>query len=405
MRILLNDELNLDKFIDDEYKSDMSIVLRYRNALTSGDPEKDLVYKDFLKKTSIREGARIFSLMTYRGVDIHILDESSFMHTGTLKSIDGCITISKCRLKGYERVVFESGGNTGTALTDYGQRAGLETFFFIPEENVPLLHSRTFRPDKAHLISVAEPDLVKTAAGLFEGLKGIRHIPQTAWRYEASTFRGLFILEHMMRLVKFDWMTQTISAAFGPIGIYGVLNHCPKKMSTIPRFLGIQQEANCPMYNSWKSEHKEMRTTPVESRSGKKLLSKVMYDVAPYTYGTYENLKGLLKTSGGDLINVSHSEFFEFLEHEFDGKSILDLLRENGVHIFETGGEVLEKTGLIALAGTFKGIRNNEITRGSKVLCCLSSGTYQVDGKAQPEYRVSNVEYLLQDCHGMIYGE
>ena len=405
MRLLLGDESNLDQFIDDEYKSDVSIVLRYRNALTFGPPEEDSVYKEFLKKTSIREGARIFPLLTYRGVDIHILDESSLMHTGTLKSIDGCVTISKCKLKGHERVVFESGGNTGTALTEYGQRAGLETFFFIPEENVPLLDSGTFEPDKAHLISVVEPGLVKKAAGLFKGLNGIRHIPQTTWRYEASTFRGIFILEHMMRNVKFDWLTQTISAAFGPIGIFGVLNNCRKKMGGIPRFLGIQQEANCPMYNAWKSKNEDIQTSPVEKRSGEKLLSKVMYDVAPYTYGTYEDLKSVLTTCQGDLTKVGHSEFLEFLGYNFDGKGILDLLRENGVKIFETGGEVLEKTGLIALAGTFEGIRNNKIARGSKVLCCLSSGTYEVDGKARPEYRMSRVEHLVQDCRRMIYGE
>jgi hypothetical protein len=95
MRLLLEDELNICQFIDHEYRSDVSIVLRYRNALTFGAPEEDSKYKDILKVTSIREGARIFFLLTYRGVDIHILDESSLMHTGTLKSIDGCITISK----------------------------------------------------------------------------------------------------------------------------------------------------------------------------------------------------------------------------------------------------------------------------------------------------------------------
>lgn len=405
MRLLLEDELNIGQFIDHEYRSDVSIVLRYRNALTFGAPEEDSKYKDILKVTSIREGARIFFLLTYRGVDIHILDESSLMHTGTLKSIDGCITISKCKLKGYERVVFESGGNTGTALTEYGQRAGLETFFFIPEENVSLLHSKVFEPDKAHLIAVEEPGLVKKAAGLLEGLNGIRHIPQTAWRYEASMFRGLFLLEHMMRHGKFDWLAQTISAAFGPIGIYGVLSNCRKKIGGIPRFWGIQQEANCPMYNFWKSKNKEIETSPVGRRSGERLLSKVMYDVAPYTYGTYQDLKGVLTTSRGDLAKVGHSEFLEFLEQDFDGKSILDLLRENGVKMFETGGDVVEKTGLIALAGTFQGIANNKIAAGSKVLCCLSSGTYEADGKAQPEYRASSLEHLVQDCHRMIYGE
>jgi len=405
MRLLLDHELNLDQFIDDEYRSDVSIVLRYRNAFTFNTPDEDSEYKDILQKTSIREGARIFPLLTYRGVDIHILDESSLMHTGTLKSIDGCITLSQCKLNGYERVVFESGGNTGTALTEYGQRAGLETFFFMPEENLPLLNSRAFEPDKAHLITVVKPGLVKKAAQLFEGLNGIRHIPQKAWRYQASMFRGLFLLEYMMRHGKFDWLAQTISAAFGPIGIYGVLRCCRKRMGGIPRFLGIQQEANSPMYNSWKSKNREIEPSKVESRSGEKLLSKVMYDIAPYTYGTYEDLKGVLKTSRGDLATVGRAEFLEFLDYDFGGKSILGLLREKGVEMFETEGEVVEKTGLIALAGTFQGIRNNRIVGGSRVLCCLGSGTYEADGKAQPEYRAISLEHLVEDCRRMIYGE
>jgi len=405
MKFLVEDELSFDHCIDDKHNSDSSVVLRYMNALSFGPPEEDSKYKEILKETSIREGVRIFHLLTYRGVEIHILDESSSMHTGTLKSIDGCITISKCKLNGYERVVFESGGNTGTALTEYGQKAELETFFFIPEKNVSLLHGKVFEPDKAHLISVVDPGQVKAAAGLFEGLNGIRHIPQKAWRYEASTFRGFFVLELMMRHVKFDWLTQTISAAFGPIGIYRVLRQCCKKMGDIPRFLGFQQESNCPMYTSWKSKNKLAPTSSAGRRTDEEPLSKVMYDAAPYTYGTYDDLEGILTASRGDLARVGYSDFHGLLEHDFDGKSILDLLRENGVKIFEADGDVVEKTGLIALAGTLRAIIEGGISRGSRVLCCLGSGTYEVDGKAKPEYRMSQLESLLQDCHGMIYAE
>ena len=171
-------------------------MCRYRNAFTFGAPAENAEYKQILQKTSLREGARIFPLVTYHGVDIHIMDESSLMHTGTLKSIDGCISAAKCRLKGYKRIVFESGGNTGTALTEYGQRAGLETYCVVPEENLSLLDSRTFNSGKAHLISVAETGLVKRSASLLGGLNGIRHIPEVGWRYEASRFRGCFVLEH-----------------------------------------------------------------------------------------------------------------------------------------------------------------------------------------------------------------
>jgi hypothetical protein len=77
---------------------------------------------------------------------------------------------------------------------------------------------------------------------------------------------------------------------------------------------------------------------------------------------------------------------------------------ENGVRIGTRNGEVVEKTGLIALAGTVKGIANGTIARGSKVLCCLTSGTRAGDGKARPDYVVSSLERVAQDCHGMIHG-
>ena len=259
-----------------------------------------------------------------------MLDESSLMQTGTLKSIDGCLTAAKCRLKGYERVVFESGGNTGTALTAYGQKAGLETFCFVPEASVPLLDSRVFERETAHLIAVADAGLVKESARLFRGVNRIQHIPDVAWRYEASRFRGCFILEHSMRHGGFDWLVQTISAAFGPIGIYSVLNGFESNLDRIPRFLGIQQEANCPMYTAWTSDTRELGPAGAEPKRGGDLLTRVMYDVAPHTYGTYADLKGVLEATRGDLRTINHQEFFGLFEQRFDGKGILELLEENG---------------------------------------------------------------------------
>jgi len=404
MSVLEKDKQNLDECIDPAYSPQVSIVCRYRNAFTFGASEEDARFKELLLETSLREGARVFPLLTYRGVDIHILDESSLMHTGTLKSIDGCITLAQCKQRGYERVVFESGGNTGTALTEYGQKAGLETFLFVPEENLSMLDSKLFEPDRAHLISVAEPGWVKEAARALVGLNGIRHIPEVDWRYQASTFRGFFILEYMLTHGGFDWLTQTVSAAFGPIGIYRVLHDFFTGTAGIPRFLGFQQEANCPMYKAWKSRDKALEVSPPEPSIGDKLLTKVMYDVAPYTYGTYDDLKGVLTSTRGDLSTVNHSEFFDLFKHDFGGKGVLDLLDENGVRIRERDGEVIEKTGLIALAGTLKEIDNKKIAGGSKVLCCLTSGTRAGDGRARPEYRVSSLENVVRDCHRMIYG-
>ena len=387
-------KISFHKCIDTTHEPETSIVLRYRNACNLNLPdEEQSKYNEFLQRTSIREGARIFPLLTYKGVDIHILDETSLMHTKTVKSIDGCVTIARCQLRGYENVVFESGGNTGTALSQYGQRAGLETFLFLPEASLPLLNSKVFSSDKAHLISVEDSGSVKKAAQAFESLNGFVHIPQAGWRHEASRFRGFFILEYLLGHEKFDWFTQTMSAAFGPIGIYSVLRDFYGEIGEMPRYLGIQQEANCPIYRAWKSNRTMIESTQIGSTEH--LLTRVMYDAQPQTYGTYTDLRNLLVSTHGDLTTINHSEFSDFLQSDFDGKNILQVLKDNGIEITVTGGEVVEKTGLIGLAGTFKEIDTGKITKGSKILCSLTSGVSDADGRVKPEYGITSSDSLL----------
>jgi hypothetical protein len=381
--------------IDRKYPAETSIVLRYRNAFAFGTEEEDARFKDLLKSTSIREGSRIFSLLTYKGVEIFALDETSLMHTNTLKSIDGCVTTARCKLAGYERVVLETGGNTGAALTAYGTRSGLETFCFIPRENLPLLNSKFFASPKAHLISVEDPGLVKKTTQTFEKLYGLKHIPETCWRIEASRFRGLRILEYMLEVsTKFDWITQTISAAFGPIGIYWSFWNLGKNMRKVPRFLGIQQEVNCPMYRAWKAKRPNLR--PLKIYSTSMLLTPVMYDVKPHTYGTYRDLLGVLEQTKGGLCTINRTEFASFLDRDFDGMGIRELLKEQGVEI----GELKEKTGLIGLAGTLKEIDAGTIRKGSRVLWCLTSGVSHADGRAKAEFNIPSLQSALTD-----YGE
>jgi len=392
MRILPNDKQGFLRLLDDAYSPESSIVLRYRNLIGFEENlTREARYKEWLTQVSIREGARIFPLLKYEGVEICIFDTASLMHTNTLKAIDGCISISKCKLKNYNRVAFESGGNTGSALTEYATRAGVETFLFMPEDNISLLCGSAFDNPKAHLIAVKDPGLVKEVCGEFVRLTKCTHIPQVEWRYEASMFRGLFLAEHMMKDGRFDWITQTISAAFGPIGIYRSLQRFYRKL---PRFLGIQQEANCPMYKAWKRKGKMDNECALSST--KQLLTKVMYDANPHTYGTYKDLEDVLRSVRGDLTTINYAEFMDFLKNDFSGKDILGLLKEKGITITQDRGQVVEKTGLMALAGTLKEIDKGIIARKSKVLCCLTSGPTQADGKAKPEFTVSKLSGIKE---------
>jgi hypothetical protein len=385
----------IHKLIDARYPAEKSVVLRYKNAFTFGTPEEDRCFKDLLTQTSIQEGARVFSLLKYKGVEIYLLDESSLMYTKTLKSIDGCVTIAKCKMAGLEKVVLETGGNTGSALTAYGTRVGLETFCFIPHENLSLLDSRHFASPKAHLISVEDPGMVKQATHTFETLFSLKHIPETHWRYEASRFRGMFILEYMLGHMKFDWIAQTISAAFGPIGIYWAFKNRGKDLGKPPRFLGVQQEANCPVYRAWKAKRDNLRPLKIDSTA--KLLTRVMYDVKPHTYGTYRDLLGVLHETKGLITTINGGEFANLLKTDFDGTNIRGLLKNHGIDI---GEEVVEKTGLIALAGTVKMIDKGEIPKGKRLLCCLTSGVHTADHMAKPEYTIRSFQGMMRE-----YGE
>ena len=394
MKLLAESKSVLERSVDNAYGPESSIVCRYRDAVQLyDDDERDLAFKRFLLKNSIREGARIVRLLSYKGVDLHILDETSGMETGTLKAIDGCLTTSLCCLEGVARIAFESGGNTGSALTRYGQKAGLETFFFCPLDNIDLLDSRMFESNTAHLIAVENRGTVKELTALFAVTSGIRHVPEKSWRYAAAMFRGLFILEQMLRIGKFDWISQTVSAGFGPICIYYVLNAFRAEVPTLPRFLGVQQEANCPMYEAWKPHTSGPKSNAGQKRNG--LLTKVMYDDSPQTYKSYPDLHELLLSTQGDLLTVNREEFNSYLQPSAQYGPVLDLLLSQGIPITLRTGEILEKTGMIAVVGTLKAIDAGTIPAGSSVLCCLTSGASPADGGAQPELIVHSAQDAL----------
>jgi hypothetical protein len=395
MRLLVENSAAFKKYIDPDYGPESSIVRRYRNAVElDEDAGHDAALKQYLLESSISEGARIIHLMTYKDVAIHIMDETSGMATGSLKSIDGCMTTALCRKEGLQRVAFESGGNTGSALTKYGQKAGLETFFFCPLDNLDLLDSRLFLEQRAHLIGVEDRRQVKEFTRLFAKTTGIRHIPDKSWRNASAMFRGLFILEHLLMVREYDWLSQSVSAAFGPIGIYYVLQTFKAELRALPRFLGIQQEANCPMFEAWKPDVLARRKNDDKTRG--KLLTRVMYDETPQTYKTFEELQQLLLQMQGDLLTVNKEEFDSRLRPSGQYGQILELLRSQGIAISLRSDDIIEKTGMIALVGTLKGIDAGIIQAGSSVLCCLTSGMSEANGQARPETVLRSTQDVLR---------
>ena len=117
-------------------------------------------------------------LLRYREVAVDVLDSTSRMETHTHKSVDGCVTTARCLLGGYSRIVFESGGNTGAALTLYASRAGSRRSCFCPRRTCRCLDAGTLRAPGAHLMAVDDAADVKPAAAAFAEREGMPRVPE-----------------------------------------------------------------------------------------------------------------------------------------------------------------------------------------------------------------------------------
>lgn len=376
--------------IDEGIDATQSVVLRYRHAVRfAEDPRLDRHFKELLDRTTLSEGLRIVPLLTCRGVRIDVLDQSSLMETRTLKSIDGCLAAAWSLVEPFDRCVFESGGNTGSALTRYAATAGLETYCIVPHENLGLLDSTLFAPPEAHLIAVTDPSEVKRSAHRLAELLKVPRIPRSGWRQQASSLIGCFVLERLLTGGGYDVIVQTISAAFAPVGIYRVLSD---QLATLPMFIGIQQAANCPMVHAWRGDSENAQEAPVASTA--RLLNRVMYDHRPHTYGTLDQLRGILETTAGHLDTVDHAEFSRYLQQRLDGAELLDHLAAQGIEVGRRGEEILEKAGVMAVIGTLKQIEAGHIAAPARVLVCFTGGTACPDGRVAPDWVIGTADEL-----------
>lgn len=357
------------KYIDEIFPREESIVLRYHPAISSHS-----LFLSGLKETSLNEGVRFFKLLTYKGVDIFLLDETTLMQTGTYKSIDGCIYIALSRRRDLQRIAFSSGANTGMALTLYAQRFGMETFFFHPKSTLFKINTAWFKNPLAHLIAVDRVEKeVKQAARIFSELLSIPNGLETNWRFLGSKCRALAICEEMLKNnIKFAYLAQTVCAGFGPIGIYKMFSQLAAenilKREDIPRFLGVQQKAISPMVIAWKEKRDYLSNTNGGSKEPP--IEPALYNTFPSE--TYPEMYKLLTEFGGELISISQDDYRRYSD------LFISYLAKAGLELTEImldgKKELLEKAGVIAGVGVLKSIESGLIKKKTNVLCCFTGG-------------------------------
>jgi threonine synthase len=372
-----------DAGVDRGVPAEESIIRRYR-ALLAPELARSVpgLGPEHLASASLREGARVLAPLEHEGVSIALLDETSLMASGTFKSLDACVSAAACLARGERELVFESGGNTGAALSLYAARAGLRTLLVVPAANLPGLPGRAFRAPENRIVAVTGEGRAKAAAERARALLGAAGAPRLEWRYAAGMARGCRVLEHLASGGRADWVSQTVSAAFGPVGLYRALRRWGS--GAPPRFLAVQQEENAPF-------HRRLKGLPSAPRAARELLVPAMYDRDPFSHGSFEEFSRLM-AEGGESLTVSRSEFAAFAGP--DGPGVEAALAARGLRLAGGAAGAADKAGLVGLAGVFKAIAAGLIRPGETVLHAMTSGALDKGAPPLPDLVVAGPEEL-----------
>ncbi len=387
----------MDRYVDPAFAPGESLILRYHRGIGC-----DELSGDDYRRASLGEGARILEFLEYQGVRIFLDDESTLMASGTFKSLEACFAMALCRKRGYRAVVFSSGANLGAALSLYGRAAGVETFFFHPDTTSWKLDDALFESSRAHLISVDKPEKeVKKAALLFAEMSGVPHIPAMEWRFVATGLRALFVFESIReRRLRFDWISQSICAGYGPIGFYDrvgrLLSEGAIGRELVPKFLGIQQESCSPMARAWRKGHRQLEAEDIVGASGE-LLDPALYNTNPA--GSYPLLQRHLLEYGGELRPLSREGYERHLP------LVRRELANSGIRLktrqMDGREEIMEKAGIMALAGTLAAIDEGTIRKGETVLSFFTGGAGDFSGReGVPECLIKQEDDLTVAVEG-----
>jgi hypothetical protein len=217
-------------------------------------------------------------------------------------------------------------------------------------------------------------------------MSGIPHIPAMEWRFVATGLRALFVCESMReRGLRFDWVGQTICAGYGPIGFYDRVGELVREGAlsgeSVPKFLGIQQESRSPMARAWRGRHPRIEAEDVACASDD-LLDQALYNTNPES--SYPLLYRHLERYGGELRALRREEYerhLPLLRRELAG---------HGIHVktrpIDGREEIMEKAGIMALAGILTAIDEGAIREGETVLSFFTGGAGEFSGReAVPE--------------------
>lgn len=257
--------------------------------------------------------------------------------TGSFKDRGATVLVSKLKELGVKKVVEDSSGNAGCAVSAYCARAVIECEIFVPEKASPskLSQIRAYGA-KINIVSGTREDVKESAMRSAENSYYASHVWNPFFFQGTKTFS--YEIWEQLGLKEPDTIVLPVGNGTLLIGAYIGFKELFDSGLTmkIPRFVAVQAENCSPIYKIFKENLYEL--PEIETKS------TIAEGISVAKPARWQNIVGILKETEGDAIVVKEEEILE---------SAFELARK-GIYV--------EPTSATAIAGFKKyKMQNSEI--------------------------------------------
>ncbi len=289
--------------------------------------------------------------------------------TGTFKSREGSVIISRNEELGHNGLVYHSTGNTGAAYTAYAIEAGIQSFCFIPKHSFYKINPDLITSNN-HFIAVDGPfPTISAIAKNFAKKNNLTFVTTFHEKIEPYT---TLAYEQFEQLPDATMYVQTVSSGYGAIGFFKghqrLVENNLEKRSDIPKIVCVQSQDNnyfVETYNLGKSAKPERKSSaaPFEPT----LQSSNPAKNYPFIEEILNATQGLVTDAGPKEVEEIKDVFEDSLE-EFKIK----LSHE------------LEKAPYIGFAGLVKLAKEKKISKKDKIFFIITGRAFEKFEKPAP---------------------
>ena len=279
-------------FSIDRVSKDDSTLWRYRGALPITD-EKSII--------SLGEG--ITPLVSFdNAAHDHRLKLDFVCPTGSYKDRGAAVLLSKVKELGVQEVVEDSSGNAGAAIAAYSAKAGIDCTIYCP--------SSTSKGKLAQIsmygakLKLIEGNRAATTQAVLEAAETTYYASHN-WNpfflegtktiaFEIAEQLGWKVPDHIICPIGFGSVYMGLYIGFGELKAQGII-------AKIPRLLGVQSAACCPVYKAFSENRSQVKRSP----QTRETLAEGIVSEAPIRGDT---IMGALRETNGAVTTVDEGE-------------------------------------------------------------------------------------------------